>query len=111
MATRTMVTLEDDLDGGPADETVQFGLGSVNYELDLNATNAKAFREQLAPFIDRARKVGRGQLRRPLRTAADRRESADIRAWAKEQSIKVNERGRIPDTVTAQYRAAKRGRR
>jgi hypothetical protein len=33
----TTVTLEDDLDGGPAEETVQFGLGPVDYEIDLSA--------------------------------------------------------------------------
>ena len=25
---------EDDLDGGPADETVRFGLGGAEYEID-----------------------------------------------------------------------------
>ena len=110
MATRSTFTLEDDLDGGPADETVRFGLGSMNYELDLSTTNAKAFREQLAPFIGRARKTGRSQLARPLRTAKDRRNSADVRAWARQQGIKVNERGRIPDAVAEQYRAAMAGR-
>ena len=35
MATKTTVVLEDDLDGGPADETVRFGLDGVEYEIDL----------------------------------------------------------------------------
>ena len=29
MASRSMITLEDDLDGGPAEETVRFGLGGA----------------------------------------------------------------------------------
>jgi hypothetical protein len=60
MATRTRITLEDDLDGSPAERTVRFRLGVAEYEIDLSAANAGTFRAQLAPFIDHARKVGRG---------------------------------------------------
>jgi hypothetical protein len=28
--------LEDDLEGGPAHETVRFGVGGTKYEIDLN---------------------------------------------------------------------------
>jgi hypothetical protein len=31
MAQKIIVALEDDLDGGPADETVRFGLGGAEY--------------------------------------------------------------------------------
>jgi Lsr2 len=54
MATKITVVLEDDLDGGPADETVRFGIGGTEYEIDLSATNAAAFRRQFAPFIEHA---------------------------------------------------------
>jgi hypothetical protein len=106
MAQKVTVALEDDLDGGPADETVRFGLGGAEYEIDLNKKNAKAFRKQLAPFIDHARKAGRGQRRRPGRTSASRDRSGSIRAWAKEAGITVSERGRIPASVVEQYEAA-----
>ena len=33
MAARTIVTLEDDVDGSPADETLRFGLGPAAYEI------------------------------------------------------------------------------
>lgn len=59
MATRTTITLEDDLDGYPADETVRFGLGAAEYEMDLNAANAGRLRTQLAPFVEHARKAAR----------------------------------------------------
>ena len=72
MAQRVTVTLEDDLDGGPADETVRFGFGGADYEIDLSTKNATAFRKKLAPFLDHARKAGRGQVRRPARTPASR---------------------------------------
>ena len=54
MAQKVTVALEDDLDGGPADETVRFGLGGADYEIDLSAKNARAFRKQLTPLIEHA---------------------------------------------------------
>lgn len=105
MAQQITVALEDDLDGGPADETVRFGLASISYEIDLSAKNAAAFRKQLAPFIKHAR-AARGQRRRAGRTASSRERSADIRAWAKEAGIAVSDRGRIPVGVIEQYETA-----
>ncbi len=110
MATKITVTLEDDLDGGPAEETVRFAVGGTEYEIDLNKKNARAFRKQLAPFIEHARRAGRGQRRRPARSASSREHSGDIWAWAKEQGIAVSGRGRIPASVLEQYEAATKGR-
>jgi hypothetical protein len=106
MTQKITVTLEDDLDGGPADETVRFRLGDAEYEIDLSRKNAAALRRKLAPFIEHARKAGRAQRRRPGRTAASRERSGGIRAWAKDQGIAVSSRGRIPAHVVAQYEAA-----
>src|SRR6266487_800055 len=106
MAQRVSVELEDDLDGGPADETLRFGLGGTEYEIDLNKKNAKTFRKQLAPYIEHARKAGRGQRRRSVRTASSREHSGGIRAWAKDKGIPVSDRGRIPASVVEQYEAA-----
>jgi hypothetical protein len=108
MSTKITVVLEDDLDGGPADETVQFGIDGTEYEIDLSTENAAAFRAQLAPYIEHARKGGRTQRRRPARTAANRRRSGDIRAWAKDQGIALSDRGRIPANIAEQYDAAMR---
>jgi hypothetical protein len=105
MAQKITVALEDDLDGGPADETVRFGIGGTEYEIDLSKRNAATFRRKLAPFIEHARKAGRGARRRPGRTTSSRERSADIRAWAKDQGIAVSERGRIPASVVEQYEA------
>jgi len=55
MATKTTIAVEDDIDGGPAEDTVRFGLGAAEYEIDLNAANISRFREQLAPFVGRGR--------------------------------------------------------
>jgi nucleoid-associated protein Lsr2 len=110
MAQRVTVALDDDLDGGPADETVRFGVGATEYEIDLSENNAAKLRARLAPFIEHARKVGRGQPHRAARTAVSRQHSADVRAWALGQGITISERGRIPASVVAQYQAASRGR-
>jgi hypothetical protein len=107
MATKITVALEDDLDGGPADETMRFAVGGTAYEIDLNKKNARAFRKQLAPFVEHARRAGRGQRR--SRTSSSRQRSGDIRAWAKQQGIAVSGRGRIPASVVAQYDAATGG--
>jgi hypothetical protein len=110
MAQKITVALEDDLDGGLADETVRFGLGGTEYEIDLSTKNANAFRRQLAPYIEHARKTGRGQRRRSGRTTSSREHSGHIRTWAKEQGIAVSDRGRIPASVAEQYDAATKGR-
>lgn len=60
MATKITVAPEDDLDGGPAEETLRFAVGGSEDEIDLNKDNARAFRQQLAPFIAHARRAGRG---------------------------------------------------
>ena len=108
MATKITVALEDDLDGGPASETVRFGLGGAQYEIDLNKKNARAFRKKLTPFVEHARKAGPTQRRGPARTASSRQRSADIRAWAKATGLAVSDRGRIPASVVDQYEATRR---
>src|SRR5436189_4318687 len=92
MAQKITVTLEDDLDGGPAAETMRFAFDGTGYEIDLNKKNARAFRKQVAPFIEHARRAGRGQRRQSGRTQSSRRHSSDVRAWAKDQGIAVSER-------------------
>ena len=109
MAHRVTVELQDDLDGGPADETLRFGLGGSEYEIDLSKKNANRFRRQIAPYIEHARKAGRGQRRGPVRPASGRERSGDIRAWAKDHGIPVSERGRIPASVVQEYEAATTG--
>jgi hypothetical protein len=49
MAQKISVVLEDDLTGGPAEQTIRFAFDGTDYEIDLNAKNAAALRKQLAP--------------------------------------------------------------
>jgi nucleoid-associated protein Lsr2 len=106
MVQKVSVVLDDDLTGGPAEQTIRFAFDGTGYEIDLNAKNAAALREQLAPYIEHARRAGRASSGRPGRTTANRQRSGDIRVWAKEHGLAVSERGRIPATVIEQYHAA-----
>ena len=107
VAQKITVALEDDLDGGRADQTVRFGFGGTEYEIDLSKKNTAAFRKQIAPYIEHGRKTGRAAARRSIRTPASRQRSTDIRAWAVEQGITVSKRGRIPANVVEKYHASK----
>lgn len=110
MAQRVQVVLEDDLDGGKADETVTFGLDGTSYEIDLSKKNAAKLRDALAAYVGAGRRVagrrsggGRGRSGRG-RSGSD---SADIRAWAKDNGYEVSERGRISAEIRAAYNEAK----
>jgi hypothetical protein len=105
MAQKVQVVLIDDLDGGPADETVRFSLDGTSYEIDLSSANAARLRNTFAEFVGHARKSGgRASSKRSRR--ADGGRSAEIRAWAREQGLAVNERGRIPADLAAKFDAA-----
>lgn len=80
MAQKITVALEDDLDSGPTDQTVRFGLDGAEYEIDLSTGNATAFRAQLAPFTERARRTGRVPRSRRGRSASGRERSSGVRA-------------------------------
>ena len=59
MAKKVTVTLVDDFDGeGAADETVEFAVDGVTYEIDLSAKNAKALRSDLKKWVEAGRRVG-----------------------------------------------------
>jgi hypothetical protein len=108
MARKVTVRLDDDLEGGPAAETVRLGFDGTDYEIDLNTKNAQAFRNKLAPFIERARTPRRRPARPAAPTAAGRQRSTEVRAWAREHGIAVSARGRIAASVLEQYQTAAR---
>ena len=110
MARKVQVILSDDLDDSiSADETVTFELDGTTYEIDLSKKNAAKLRDALSGYVGAARRVsgrrgGAGRARGRGRSASD---SADIRAWAKENGYEVSERGRISAEVRAAYNEAK----
>jgi hypothetical protein len=105
MAQKVQVVLIDDIDGGPADETLRFAFDGTSYEIDLSAANAARFRNAAAEFVGHARKTpGRSGARRPRSASGGK--SAEIRAWARGQGLAVNERGRIPADLAAKFEAS-----
>jgi len=103
MAQRIEVVLEDDIDGGPADETVRFGYDGKSYEIDLSSENAQALRNTLGKYIGNARKASA-----PSRSARSARSGVDnsaVRTWAKSHGMEINDRGRLPASVMKEYRA------
>jgi hypothetical protein len=106
MARRVQVTLEDDIDGGAAAETVSFALDGRAYEIDLNEANAAALREAFAPWIAAGRRAGGRAPEGRARAGRRAQDTADIRRWAAENGIPVSSRGRISADLRARYEAA-----
>lgn len=110
MAQRVQVILVDDISGGEAAETVEFGLDGVTYEIDLSDENAAKLRDALAEWIAQARRSGgRRQTRRrggAGPTSATREELTRMREWGRANGYKVSDRGRVPQDVQDAYRAA-----
>ena len=111
MAQRVQVILVDDLSGGDANETVEFSLDGVSYELDLNDENAAKLRNDLAVWIASARRSGgRRQTRRRggagAGTGAGREELAKMREWGRANGFQVSDRGRVSKELQDAYAAA-----
>lgn len=112
MAKQVITLLTDDLDGGAADRTVEFGLDGVTYTIDLSEKNVGKLRKALDSYIHAGSRVGRGN---PENRRSGRRRNADaparsnrdqnraIREWAVKSGFDVSERGRIPASVIVAY--------
>lgn len=109
MAKKVTVTLVDDYDGkSKANETVQFSIDGVAYEIDLSTKNAGKLRVTLEPWADKARKTGRAKRKGTGKatSATDREQTAAIREWARKNGHNVSTRGRIPADIVAAYNNA-----
>jgi hypothetical protein len=105
MAQRTQIIITDDIDGSEAEGTIRFSFGGTSYEIDLNKKHADQFATALAPFTAAGRKVS-GTRRSSRDGQASRHDQSGVRVWAREQGLKVSDRGRIPADVIAKYEAA-----
>src|SRR6266568_2750479 len=108
---KVTVQLVDDLDGSVAQETVEFGLDGVSYQIDLSSVNAEKIRDMLHDFVANARRSG--LRKRVASTAAkarsaavDREQNQAIREWARKRGLRVSERGRISAEVLEAYHQA-----
>jgi len=105
VAQRTQILYVDDIDGSQAEGTVRFGLDGAGYEIDLSKKHADQFAREIGPYLAAARKLpsSRRAARGPR---PGRQDQSAVRAWARDQGMKVSDRGRIPADVLARYQSA-----
>jgi hypothetical protein len=105
MAIRRITILEDDLDGSDADETVMFALDGKAYEIDLTDKHASDLRSAFRPYIEAGRKVSSSRIKGRSTRAGKAPSSAQVRAWAEDQGLPVNSRGKIRADILERYQA------
>lgn len=105
--------LIDDIDGSPATTTIEFGVGSKDYIIDLSEDNAAAFNEALAPYIEHARRARatKKKASRKSRSSSEaarikRQKNAEMRAWALDNGHTIAKRGQLSQDIVAAYEAA-----
>ncbi|MDA1359729.1 Lsr2 family protein [Glycomyces luteolus] len=113
MAKQTVITLSDDIDGGEAAESVEFGIDGYLYSIDLSAAHAAELRDRLTAYREFGTRLGRYHARAaspaPVRRVPNRggkERNLEIRRWAEQQHLPVKARGKISDSVIAKYDAA-----
>jgi hypothetical protein len=110
MAKTVIVRLTDDIDGGDADETVQFSLDGTSYEIDLSTANAALLREAIRPFAEKGRvsgttarsRAGRsGGAEKTLYSQLQDVEKARLRAWASMPTARRISDARVKSWIAA----------
>lgn len=82
-------------------QSLKFSWGGKNYEIDLCQKDADKMSNALTPYAEAARKLaGSGK---PFRNVATGPDPRAVRAWAKSKGIEVNDRGRVPQELVAQF--------
>ena len=107
MAQQIQTLFIDDIDGGPAEGTVRFGLDGTDYEIDLSTEHSEELHKVLAGYVTHARKAA-GMARRGSRggRGAGPLDTRKVREWAKAEGFDIKERGRVPAEVIEKYKAA-----
>ena len=107
MAQKVSVTYACDYDSKeiPAGQhrLRRFSIDGRDYEISLFLKSIVKFDESVSRYASHARKASARVARTKRRTAAHRKHSAQVRAWAKANGFTVSERGRIPADVVAKY--------
>lgn len=81
----------------------RFSIDGRDYEIDLCLKHSEKFDEAISRYASHARRASARVVRAKRRTAAHRKHSAQVRAWAKANGFAVSERGRIPADVVNRY--------
>ncbi|WP_078345187.1 histone-like nucleoid-structuring protein Lsr2 [Mycobacteroides chelonae] len=97
MAKRARIELVDDMDGEElADETVEFGLDGIDYEIDLSEHNAEQLRADLSRWIEHARQCKRRAMPRHV-------PRQEVREWARRKGYAVPASGRLSGELLAEF--------
>ncbi|NUU22000.1 MAG: Lsr2 family protein [Streptomycetaceae bacterium] len=104
MAQRVVVTLQDDIDGSAAAETIRFGLDGKSYEIDLSEGHAQEMRALLGRYVEAARRTAKSG--KPYKQTTVAPDPKAVRAWARSQGLEVPTRGRIPSRIYSEFEAA-----
>ncbi|WP_058234192.1 histone-like nucleoid-structuring protein Lsr2 [Devriesea agamarum] len=83
MAREHITIIRDDLDGSEGARSVSFAIEGVQYEIDLAEDNRNKLREALAPFIEKAARMGRDSGRGASRSTGTQR----VHKYSREQSL------------------------
>lgn len=102
MAVETVNIFRDDLDGTAGALPRAFGVGDIQYALDLTDANWAAFLALIAPYVA----VARPDRRRRAVSPQEKDRRVAVRAWALANGYEVGARGRIPLAVEEAYRKA-----
>ena len=125
MATKTITTTVDDIDGSPASGSFKFTWQGYKYHIDLSDDHSTEIKADFDKWIAVARRDrGAGRAPRAPRAAAGDADApaagakparrthpadasgpstSDIRTWATEKGIAVASRGRIAPAIVKQY--------
>jgi hypothetical protein len=117
VARKVEVRLIDDLDNGPAAETVEFGLDGRDYTIDLSSKHAAELRGALERYIEAGVKQSRARVpaqrvngsagtRHPRSTRGQREQNEAIRHWARRKGLQVADRGRIAQDIVDEFQRA-----
>lgn len=109
MATRVMRVC-DVCDMPATGDAVKFGWGASFYETDLCEEHGHELVTLMERVMKTARRLGQDHGAVAAATAAavptarkPRVDTAEVRAWAKKKRIKVPDKGRLPESLIAQY--------
>jgi len=118
MVTRTEIILYDDLEYYTnqakeidAQETVKFAFQGAEYEIDLCDKNVGVLAEFLATYMHAGRRINEPKKVTPVPKSRKGREATTkrnilIREWAKGEGYNVQNNGRIPTAIIAEYERA-----
>src|SRR4051812_47373312 len=107
MSTKTLIVMEDDIDGSKATQTVRFALDGTEYSIDLSDRNAEKLRGDMEKWIKAAQKTGGRRSTSRKSAPTDKSQMAAMRTWLREQGQDVSSRGRIPANLQELYHSSR----